>query len=229
MRKKAYLPGPVPQRVIWLNTFAAKLAVHATTIGVSAAEVALVTAMAAFYAYIVALIALTRTFTENLTAYRNLISNAPLGTALTPVPTLTAPAAPALPAKIGIFTYISGLVQRIKGHEDYNESIGQDLGIIGDEQAPLDTANFKPKAKGQPQIGYVNLTFELGGCDSMHIYTWNGTSFVYLANDTESPYHDTRPLSVPGQPENRQFQLRGVYHDVEIGVPSDTITVTFAG
>jgi hypothetical protein len=229
MKKKPYLPSPVPQRVIWLNTFASKLAVHAATLGIGPAELALVVAMAAFYSYIVALIDLTRTFTQNLTQYRNLISNAPLNTTLTPVPTLTAPVGPALPATIGIFTYISGLVQRIKGHADYNTAIGEDLGIIGDEQAPFDTANFKPNGEGKAQIGFVNLTFEKSGCDSMHIYTWNGTSFVYLANDTESPYHDTRALAVPGQPENRQFQLRGVLHDAEIGIVSDTITVTFAG
>jgi hypothetical protein len=227
--KKHYLPRPVPQRVIWLNTFATKLATHAATVGITPGEVSLVAAMAAFYAYIVSLIDLARTFTENLTEYRNLISNAPLNTTLTPVPALSPPVGPALPATIGIFTYISGLVQRIKGHADYNDAIGQDMGIIGDEQTPFDSANFKPKGEGKAQIGYVNIKFEKSQCDSMHIYTWNGTAFVYLANDTESPYHDTRPLTEPGQPESRQFQLRGVLHDVEIGIPGDTITVTFAG
>jgi hypothetical protein len=228
MKKKPYLPKPMPQRVIWLNTFATKLATHAATVGVSPAELALVVLMAAFYQYIAALIDLSRTFTQNLTQYRNILTNAALGTILDPLPSLAIPVAPMPPTTIGILTYISKLVQRIKGHTGYSEAIGEDLGIVGDESTFVEET-FKPTGKAIQQIGYVKITFEKDECSSMHIYTWNGTAFVYLANDTESPYHDTRPLAVPGQPENRQFQLRGVLHDVEIGIPSDTINVTYGG
>ncbi|HLG33514.1 MAG TPA: hypothetical protein VI757_01430 [Bacteroidia bacterium] len=229
MKKKPYLPTRMPERVLWLNTFSAKLAVHAATLGITPVELALIVVMAAFYSYIAALIGLSRTFTQNLTEYKNRLSHAPLGSVLGAVPSLAIPVAPAPPASIGIFTYISGLVQRIKGHPDYTVAIGEDLGVIGDEQPPFDQDNFIPAGKAESFTGYVKISFDKDQCDSVHIYTLDTGTPVYLANDTETPYHDTRALAVPGQPENRKYQLRGVLHDIEIGHPGDTINVTFGG
>jgi hypothetical protein len=56
-----------------------------------------------------------------------------------------------------------------------------------------------------------------------------GTSpWTFLARDTRSPYVDTTPLAQAGTPEVREYRVRGVIDDVEIGKYSPTrqITVT---
>lgn len=58
--------------------------------------------------------------------------------------------------------------------------------------------------------------------------TGNETDWRFLAIDTSNPYNDTRPLTVPGQPEKRRYRL--CYWD---GQPSNNwskiVAVTFGG
>jgi hypothetical protein len=45
---------------------------------------------------------------------------------------------------------------------------------------------------------------------------------TFLARDTEAPYVDTRPLLVPGQPEQRTYRAIYVGHgDEEVGEPDN--------
>ncbi len=229
MKTKFYLPTQIAQRVTWLNTFSANLATHAATLAIAPAELALIVVMAAYYSYIVALIDLSKKFTQSLTKFKNNLSNAALGTVIGAVPVLTITVAPPPPATIGIFTYISGLVQRIKGHPNYTPAIGENLGIIGAEQLPFDEINFKPTGKGESRMSYVNIDYFKDQSDSMNVYGVDGAVLTYLGNDKDTPWHDTRPLHVAGQPENRTYVLHAVKHDIEIGKPSDPIVVTFAG
>jgi len=55
------------------------------------------------------------------------------------------------------------------------------------------------------------------------------TTWRKVGMDTESPFTDTTPLAAAGVPENREYKGRGVLHDEEIGLDSDTANVTFAG
>ncbi len=140
--KKEYLPKREADRVGWLNNFSSIIGNYATTFGISPAEVATIGKMAAFYAYIYNLMIMVSTFSKNLTKFKNLLSIAPNGTTLGPMPTLTPPAAPGT-SPAGIFTFISGIVGRIKSNTaNYTEAIGYDLGIIG-EEISFKEAEFK--------------------------------------------------------------------------------------
>ncbi len=55
------------------------------------------------------------------------------------------------------------------------------------------------------------------------------SQFEKIGIDYHSPYIDTRPLKVDGQPEVREYYLRGIVDDEEIGVPSDVIRVVVGG
>ncbi len=47
--------------------------------------------------------------------------------------------------------------------------------------------------------------------------------------DTYSPYIDGRPLAQANVPETREYMLRGIMQDVEIGLDSDIQSITWAG
>ena len=233
MAKQPYLPRQEAQKVTWLNNFAAKLPDYSPAFGISDEEVEVVTAMAPFYSYIINLIEQSKTFTQELTQFKNRLSIAAPGTTLGPLPALTPAVAPAL-TQAGIFTYVGGLVKRIKGMINvYTEAIGEDLGIIGDETS-FDENTFKTTLKGISLPGTNEISFTKKGVNGINVYSHPVGStdpnvWEKLAFDSSSPYNDTRALAVAGVPENRKYRARGVINDVEIGQWSDILSVTFNG
>ena len=55
------------------------------------------------------------------------------------------------------------------------------------------------------------------------------TGWNKLGIDTSSPYYDTHPLATPGVAETREYMLRAILDDVEIGQPSDIISIVIGG
>ncbi|HLG35217.1 MAG TPA: hypothetical protein VI757_10080 [Bacteroidia bacterium] len=233
MKRKPYLPTIEAQRVIWLNTFAARLPNYAAMFNIQAADVAAVTAMSLIYSFIIGLITESRQYTEDLTKFKDLLSFAPSGTTLGPLPVLTPGVAPAL-TEAGIFTFIGGIVTGIKSKKSvYTEGIGENLGIIGDETIFI-ADDYLPILTGKAMPGSVKISFEKNGVEAMSIYSHpvgstDPDAWEHLANDHHSPYHDTRALAVAGKPEVREYRARGVLGDVEIGQWSAVIKVTFSG
>jgi len=231
MKKKFYLPTQEGERVTWLNNFAAKLPAYAAAFGITAAELSIVAAMALIYSFIINLIAQSRAYTQELTQFKNLLSIAPSGSTLGTLPVLTPAVAPPL-TQAGIFTFIGGLVMRIKGTKDfYTPAIGEDLRIIGDE-ITFDEANFKTTLKGKSLPGNNEISFVKSETDGVNVYSHPVGStdpnvWEKLAFDTSSPYNDTRALANAGVPENRKYRARGVINDVEIGQWSDILSLTF--
>lgn len=231
--KKEYLPKREADRVGWLNNFSSKIGNYATTFGISPAEVATIGKMAAFYAYIYNLMIMVSTFSKNLTKFKNLLSIAPNGTTLGPMPTLTPPAAPAA-SPAGIFTFISGIVGRIKSNTaNYTEAIGYDLGIIG-EEISFKEAEFKSVISAEAKKDFVVVNFTKKGMDGVNVYSnpigsKDMNVWEKLGLDTHPPYYDSRPLAVAGQPEVRNYKVMGVVNDEEIGEWSDIATATYTG
>jgi hypothetical protein len=228
MKKQPYLPKREPERVIWLNTFAAKIGAYAATVGITPAEVTLIGKMAAFYAYIIGLVEMTKTFTQTLTQFKDTLTFAPIGTVLGAIPTLTPGAAPPV-TDAGIFTVISGYVSRIKASSAYTTSIGEDLGIIGDETT-FDEGAYAPEIKGETTPDGAKVKFTKKGVDGINVYSRSkgDSTWEKLAFDSSSPYLDARPLQTPGTPEVREYRGRGVINDVEIGQFSDIISITIS-
>jgi hypothetical protein len=48
-------------------------------------------------------------------------------------------------------------------------------------------------------------------------------------NDPGSPKNDGRPLAAPGVPETREYMLRGLVKDDEIGLDSDVARIAWSG
>ncbi len=79
--------------------------------------------------------------------------------------------------------------------------------------------------------GEIRIDWKKKGVQAVHIYSrLNGqTVWVLLATDTNSPYIDGRPLAQPGVAETREYMIRGLMNDAEIGVDSDVQSVTWKG
>jgi hypothetical protein len=225
-----YLPKPASERRTWLNTFASLISGYATKYNLTTAEVNAILAMAVFYSYWVDVADSAKDFKESITQFLATLSIAPAGT---PLPTLPAfnPATPPTSTDAGIFTFIAGIVKRIKGHAAYSTTDGEALGIIGDEQE-FDAATFKSELKAFPQLDGVKITFTKLGVDACNIYSnpigkYDTDEWEKLGTDFHSPYLDTRPAEKIGVPENRRYMGRGVLDDKEIGIDSDVVRVVY--
>ncbi len=95
----------------------------------------------------------------------------------------------------------------------------------------FDPATYKPVIKISHVPGGVKVSFVKKGVEGMAIYmrVAGTTTWRKVGMDTETPFIDTTPLATAGVPENREYMARGVLHDAEIGLDSDTANITFAG
>ncbi len=127
-----------------------------------------------------------------------------------------------------IIAHVRAFAGRVKAHPAYTTAIGQQLGIIGDEDT-TDLTNAKPTltVKGAAVQGDVKIDFNKSISDGAIIESKRGneTTFTFLAIDTEPHYQDTRMNLAPG-PETRQYRARYLLHDAPIGNWSDILTVT---
>ena len=95
----------------------------------------------------------------------------------------------------------------------------------------FDPNTYKPEFTVELLGGLITLKFKKKGVDSVAIYArLSGTSgWTKLGTDTSSPHIDGRPLTVPGVPEVREYMLRGMIDDDEIGLESDVVCLTYGG
>jgi len=109
-------------------------------------------------------------------------------------------------------------MKRAKTHPAYTNAIGQNLGIVGDEQV-IDVATSQPELKLSKDPSGTRIDFDLKGYfDAVHVYRKTDTDadFVYLATDTSSPYIDT----TPGLKGAVNYRSVYVLNDKEVGLVS---------
>ncbi|MEI6507289.1 MAG: hypothetical protein WCO54_02325 [Bacteroidota bacterium] len=119
----------------------------------------------------------------------------------------------------------------IKANPAYTDGIGSSLGILFTPDAGIDTTTYKPDMSLVLGHGFVIVKFTKKGVEGVNVYTrLQGVhDWTFLSRDTHSPYDDHRMLAQPGTPENREYMVVGVINDIEIGLPSDIASITFAG
>ena len=147
--KTPYLPKDDSSRAMWLSNFAAQLGPVAASVGISAGEVTETQTDADYFSYELDAANKFNQYGIELTAYKNALRDNP------GVPTGPLPAPPT--AQPGIFPRVSALVQRIKASNNYTETIGQALGIIGTDIV-IDFTSMTPQltallgSAGKPKI-----------------------------------------------------------------------------
>lgn len=98
-------------------------------------------------------------------------------------------------------------------------------------ESGFDPGTFKTVLKLSIVGGQIRVDFTKSACDSVAIYCrLRGTQgWTKLGTDSRSPYYDTAPLANPNVPETREYMGMGVIDDVEIGLPSDIVSIVFGG
>jgi len=206
------------------------LGTYATLFGITPAELTDVENDREYLQFVVVNVTAGKAYSEGWTKLKNetryggggaTLPPFPVGIDLTGAPTVVPP---------NIEGRFRALAKRIKAHPAYTPAIGEVLQIEGEETV-FDGSTYKTKLTLQTFMGYVQIAFTKKGVDGVNIYTrlQGQSEWQYLARDTESPYHDTRPLATPGTPETREYVAYGVKKDVQLPLPSDSVSVVFNG
>jgi hypothetical protein len=173
-----------------------------------------------------------KTALQSRTAYKNLMKDGPLGATGGEVPVLPkATVAPAIIAP-GIVPRLRQMIGRIQAAPNYTESIGRDFDIIGvSADTHTGTSSAKPTAKAVSLgHGEVRIEWVKGKLDGVVIEgrRTGESDWSKLGTDNYSPYLDGRPPLHAGQTELREYRLKYLMRDEEVGDWSDTISVSAA-
>lgn len=126
---------------------------------------------------------------------------------------------------------IRAALRLLKAQPGYTDDIGRSLGIVAAPGSSALPATVRPTASAEARRGLVRIRFRKSGLDGVNVYGRRAgeTAWRLLGRDNQSPFEDRAPLDKPGVPEVREYQLIGVQRDQEVGLASDTLTVTYAG
>lgn len=214
MTREPYFPRTVEARAEWFNTFAKELAIANAALGMKQADVDAIIADAKEMHYACgAWIEAAKNF--GLAAFTGLEEylRGAEGGAVFVLPGFNPPnrEAGVAPVKAGVFKRISNFVQVIKRQKAYTESMGIQLGIVGQESTSTATApTFTVTVEMGQGCECARIKFKKYGHQGVAVYGRRGaeTEFGLLGIDTASPYLDGRDLLAPGAPEVRDYKLR---------------------
>jgi len=229
MALEGYLPKTEGGRVTWLNTFAGKVSEAGSTLptkgeelGLTAAEVAGVLADNAMYGFCIGNQDNFKDEKEARTKYKNRAATGAEGVVMEPYPVVT-PVTPPTAVPQGIFKRIPLLVARIKANQNYNTTVGEAFGIIGDEDT-FDRDTFKPGLKvTNTQQGRL-VEFVKDQTDGVNVNSREvgQTVWTLLGRDNFSPYLDSRIFA---RPTKMEYMVTAVIGDEEIGLDSDHVEI----
>ena len=158
---------------------------------------------------------------EERTDYKNLVKHGTEGVAMDAYPTSVTVSPPeAVPQ--GIFKRIPKLVKRIKASANYTPAIGQDWGIIGDEQE-FDSTSLKPAISAQILSNGVLIKWKKGFSEGLKIFVDRGSGYALLAMDTEPDYLDT--FAMPDTAATWKYKAVYIIDDEQVGLFSDEVAV----
>ena len=196
MAKRGYIPGKEGVLRLWLTNHRAKLVIYQAALGITVPDL---TARIAF------IDALILKLDANTAAQQ-----------------VAQGARQALNVQKGIST--KGLrkgAQKDKKSDGYTTDIGEQLGIIGDEDA-IDENTAKPQLEGKKVGTGTELSFNLlGHFSGVKIFrTRPGGAKLFLASDTSSPYIDT-----DAQVNGTQYNAYYLLGDDMVGLESNALTI----
>jgi hypothetical protein len=197
MKKKPYIPSKNAEKVTWANNYKTEIPTDGATCGLSPAEITAQTTAAQ------GIITEVNAIEAAKSACKSAIENST--TALK-----------------GHINVIRTGVKQMKVNSGYTAGIGDNLGIIGEEQT-IDVATAKPVLKiSKVPTGYQIDFNLLDFFDGIHLYRRRPTdaAFSYKATDTTSPYVDTDTMV-----DGTEYQAFFLLEDDEVGQPSDIIKV----
>jgi len=201
-----FIPAGDDARKTWATAFKTRIATHGPTVGLTPAQVTAVQNKCD------AIIGRIDDKTAKKNAWQSSVAAADTGNV----------------ADVGD---LRSTIAAIKTNSGYTDAIGADLGVIG-SAGSFDPNTYKAELTSVEQTGPSQVTIKFGkakgNIDGVHVYSrMQGTSdWKFLARDTVPPYVDSTPLAAAGKPEIREYRIRAVINDEEIGDYSETAQVT---
>ena len=197
MAKKDYIPTKDAKLLAWLINYKLKLAVHKAALGITDAEF---NSQIGFADLLILAINNNVTQQQEAQGAREGLNNS----RKTNVP------------KIRQFSQLN------KNKTSYTTTIGEELGIIGDEDS-IDENTAKPLLSAKKTGAGYELIFNLlGHFDAVKIFrTRPGGVKTFLAVDTSSPYLDAEPM-VNATIYTAYFMMS----DDMVGLESNAITIS---
>lgn len=118
-------------------------------------------------------------------------------------------------------------IANLKNRRNYQKSMGELLGVISRPRPKLDYDTLQPKPKLQVVANEVKITFTRGNTHGVNIYCRRGneTNFTLMVRSYSSPYIDSRPNLNGASSERREYYLRYMRGNVEVGQNSDIVVV----
>ncbi|MCX8470470.1 MAG: hypothetical protein ORN55_01705 [Chitinophagaceae bacterium] len=230
MKSNYFIPQDESGKLTLLDNFSSKLPTYNVKYGITAAEVTDMRDSNAYYRYWTFYKSQYEEYVKKLTAFKNELRNAPLGSAVAspPVP----PTVGVAPAAVspGIFKRLQSLAARIKNHTAYTDSDGKDLGIVGiativDIEAMKPTIAIRLINGGHPELQWLKM-----GMDGIDIYKDSGDgNFVFVERDLYPNYTDKSPLPAAGSSAIWRYKVIYHHHDAQVGLWSDIGSVTVSG
>ena len=210
MSSNSFFPSTEAGQIVWLTNYALKLPVNAPSCGISEAEITSTVADVQYYIWMLQHWhpAVQRDAKE-ATVFKQLMVNGNSSDSASLPQTTPFPEPPPIPAP-GIQKRLFSQIARIKASLNYNEAVGQNLGLIAlsntvEHPVPEFTATVELGAVGSR----VRIDFKKYGHDGIWIESRiNGGDWAFLAIDTIKPYLDERPLLAGNIHETREYRLR---------------------
>ena len=210
------------------QTFKINIPGYSTTLGLSPAQVAAQAADADYFAYVIACLQTMQNGAQQWTAWKKLVRGGG-----TPPPS-GVPVAPEFPESVaavalGIEVRFRALVKQIKSHANYNEAIGEALGIEGAVMTGPDLSTIQPEFDVTVSGGQVTVNWGWQGqsqfldlCE-LQVDRGTGQGFVMLAYDTTPGYTDTAPFPATAT----KWTYRAIYRvgDARVGQWSNPVSV----
>ena len=226
MSTQNFLPKNVTDLRDWYENFQLKIGSYTAALALTPADTAAITNDYAFLQFaILGANAFTAEARERV-EYRDILLNGLQAGAVAPgLPAAPVVAAPAIVVAPGIIPRIRALARRIKASPAYNDAMAKDLRLLG--AAPVTAAKPKLTATARP-ASVVTIKYVKSGNGGVFVESQRGseTAWAQIGVSTISPYTDSRPSLVEGEPEVRRYRVRFFQKDVPVGDLSDVVTVT---
>ena len=177
MRRQTYYPSRIADQIPWLENFRTKLPGYVATLGIVQAKADATVASCRYTIYVLSQwLSAARAFNPAATEAVDLLLTG-VGANAVVLPTFTAPTLPAGVAAVppGALTRVFVLVAEMKESDAFTDTIGQDLQIIGAEDAASHAApGMKLAVEQGAGCECVKISFVKYGHQGVHIESRRG-------------------------------------------------------
>ncbi len=211
MPAKPYFPRTEGAQISWFGNLKLKIGTPAylAALSINAGDVSFVQSICTLFIYMLeTYLPAVRSYGEAWTALVAQLRKGTPGSAITfPTPPAWNPPAGSASPTAGILKQLFDMIARWKTATGYDDSIGEDLGIIGVGTEPSTAA---PELTVSTSPDGVTLDFIKHGHMGIYLESrrQGEETWAFLAIDTDSPYLDNRSNRTPGQSEWREYRAR---------------------